>query len=374
MTRWMISVGLALAACAPPAAEPALDIAAAPANLDALGRTAQLRVVATNADGTLGRGAVTLEATPGELDATSFELDAYGTQRTTLTCVATDPACTPGASITVKASWTPPKGDVVKATRELHIATPPPTWTPASCPPEAKLVYLFTDEATLYSDHPPSKSLLRLGQLQCAAGTAHPNSMAVSQDGLGWLNYSDGSLFVVNLRTRKCTATSFVPPAGWTDFGMGFSPDSATSVTETLFIASPQGLAKVDLQAMRATVVGPFGGAYAGRGAELTSTPEGALFGFFVPSDLDAGMQLARVAKDTAAVSQPRAFPTLTLGASFAYAFSSWSPDFYLYTSSDGANTTVTRYSPATDVASTYMTAPAGVRVLGAGVSRCGGD
>lgn len=374
MTRRLVGVVALLAACGPPAGEPTLEITSAPANLDALGRTAQLRVVATNADGTIGKGTVTLAATPGELDETSFELDGYGTFRTGLTCPATDPACTPGASLTVRGTWTPPKGDAVAGTRTLHINTPPPTWTPASCPPEAKLVYLFSDDATLYSYHPPTKSLLRLGQLKCAAGSATPNSMAVSQDGVAWLNYSDGSLFRVNVRTLACTPTAFVPPAGWTSFGMGFSPDSATAITETLYIASALGLAKVDLQAMQATLVGPFSGAIAARGAELTSTPNGALFGFFVPAATTAGMQLAAIAKDTAVTSPPKDFPTLTLGSSFAYAFSSWGADFYLYTSSDGAPTTVTKYSPATDAVSTWMTAPTGVRILGAGVSRCGGD
>lgn len=86
-------------------------------------------------------------------------------------------------------------------------------------------------------------------------------------------------------------------------------------------------------------------------------------------------MQLGHLTKSNADSTLAKDFPTLTLGtSSFAYAFSSWGPDFYLYTSAAGAPTTVTKYSPANDSVVTYMTAPAGVRILGAGVSRCGAD
>lgn len=44
--------GAVLAACAPPAGEATLELTSAPTALDALGRTAQLRVVATGADWT----------------------------------------------------------------------------------------------------------------------------------------------------------------------------------------------------------------------------------------------------------------------------------------------------------------------------------
>ena len=368
---WTVFV-LLWAACGPTALD-SLDLSASPSQFDALGRTVQLRVVATNADGTIGQGTLTLKASPGELDATTLELDSYGTVRTTLTCVATDPECAPGASVDVRVTWTPKSGLAVRADKSVRIGMPPQTWTAASCPTDAKLVYLFTDGAALYSFNPSTKAMVLLGQLQCGATSATPNSMAVSQDGVAWVSYSDGALYRVNVRTLSCTATSFVPPSGWTNYGMGFSPDSATSVSETLFISGTQGLAKVDLQAMKATFIAPFGGLATTRGAELTSSPDGSLFGFFLPTSA-VGVAVARIAKDTGVTSQRRDFPTITMGNQFAFAFSSWGPDFYLYTASDTSISTVTKYSPTADTASTYMTGPAGQRILGAGVSRCGGD
>ncbi|MCC6334916.1 MAG: hypothetical protein IT380_13145 [Myxococcales bacterium] len=366
-------LAVGLLACAP-AAQPTLTLTAAPPTLDGLGRTSYLRVVATEADGTIGTGTIVLQAFVGELDETTIELDAFGTVRTRFTCTSTTTGCTPGAPLDVEARWMKEGQRVAVATRSLRIESPPRVWTRASCPEEAKLIYLFTDTADLYSFYPPTKDLRRIGKLACpAAGGATPNSMAVSQDGSGWVNYGDGSLFRINVRTVNCAATSFVPPAGWTRFGMGFSPDSADSPDETLFIAANGALARVDLGAMRASVVGSFGGAATGT-AELTGTPEGKLFGFFPPSTAGGVMSLAEVSKATAVTSGLRVFPSLTLGQAYAYAFSSWGPDFYLYTSSDGAPTTVTQYLTGTDTDSTWLTAAPGVRILGAGASRCGGD
>lgn len=380
MRRWWLTSTLVLAACTPPGADPTLEITVAPSTLDALGRTGRVRVVATNGDGTIGQGTLTLETSPGELDATAFEFDAYGTSTTTLTCAASDTACPEGARVVLDGKWTLPDGGIVRSTRSLAIGrtgvgTQPTTWSPASCPAEAKLVYLFSDSATLFSFYPPTRSLVALGPLQCPAGSATPNSMAVSQDATAWVSYSDGKMFRVNLRTRNCTATTFTPPSGWTSYGMGFAPESDTSPVETLFIASPQGLAQVNLQTMKATLVGPFSGPFAGRGAELTGTSAGGLYGFFLPPAAGGGMQLGQLTKSNAETTLAKDFPTLVLGAaSFAYAFSSWGPDFYLYTSAGGDPTTVTRYKPGDGSVITYMTAPAGVRILGAGVSRCGAD
>ena len=382
MKRWACSwCWVVLAACPAPSNEPLLEIRVVPSPLDALGRTAKVRIVATNGDGTIGAGSVKVGTDPGEFDQTQFDLDSFGTATTTLTCLATDPLCTEGARIDLRGTWTLPDGGLTRTTKvvavaQIGVGDQASTWSRANCPPEAKLIYVFTDSETLFSFHPPTKALVAIGRLQCpAVSSARPNSMAVGQDAVAWVGFSDGSMFRVNLRTLSCTATTFTPPAGWSSYGMGFVPDSDTSPTESLFIASPAGLARVDIRTMQPTVIGSFGGAFSGRGAELTGTPGGDLFGFFLPQASGGGMQLAHLTKTNAVAVLTKDFPTITLSTmSFAYAFSSWGPDFYLYTSSDGAPTRVTKYSTRTDAVETYLTAPAGVRILGAGVSRCGGD
>jgi hypothetical protein len=371
--RWAL-VTFALVSCAP-ATDPDLSLVISPSVMDAFGRSVRVHAVATNADGTIGVGTVTISTSLGELDDTSFTLDDFGTATTTLSCPSSDAACTPGSDLTVTAVWKRTKAPLeVTGEKKVHLATPPPMWSPQSCASESKLVYLFTDTAQLLSFDPASKTLHVIGSLVCPT-QASPNSMAVSQDGIGWLNYSDGSLFRVNVRTASCQATTFVPPPGWTQFGMGFAPDSANSPTETLFISgsASQGLAKIDLTTMHTTVIGDFTGVITGS-AELTATGDGQLYGYFVPTSGSGPMSLARIDRTTGLTSGLRTFQDLSLTPTqFAFAFSAWQGDFYLYTSSGTALSSVTRYDPPTDAESVWLTpAQVGVRIVGAGVSRCG--
>jgi hypothetical protein len=189
------------------------------------------------------------------------------------------------------------------------------------------------------------------------------------------LNYSDGKLYRINVRNAVCQATSFVPPAGWTHFGMGFKPETSTSVNETLYIAGAQaqGLARVDVQTMQTTLIGLFSGVATG-GAELTGTADAELFGYFLPSGASGAMRVAKIDPVSGMTSAGRDFPELMVNRmAFAYAFSAWGTEFYLYTSAGSELSTVTRYVPATNQSSLHMSASmVGVRIVGAGVSRCG--
>lgn len=54
-------------------------VTTSPMTMNAVARTVRVRVVATNADGTLGQGEVKLTTSIGELDDELFTLDEYGT-------------------------------------------------------------------------------------------------------------------------------------------------------------------------------------------------------------------------------------------------------------------------------------------------------
>lgn len=355
---------------------PSLTVTASPSMMDAISRTVRVRVVAANTDGTIGAGVVKLTASLGELDDETLTLDEFGTAGTTLTCPKTSEACKPGAAIELSASWVRTAAPLsVTASKVVRIGSLATTWSLETCPAESKLVYLFTDSAELYSFHPPTKALRRIGTLVCPSGTARPNSMAVSQDGTAYLNYDDGKLYRVNVRNASCQATAFVPPAGWTRFGMGFKPETSTSVTETLFIAGSgsQGLARVDLQTMQATLIGMFSGVATGA-AELTGTADAELFGYFLPSGTGGAMRVVKINPMTGMTSDARDFPELMVNLmAFAYAFSAWGTEFYLYTSSGAELSSVTRYVPATNQSLLHMdSTQLGIRIVGAGVSRCG--
>lgn len=240
------------------------------------------------------------------------------------------------------------------------------------CTEAAKLVYVVSDRNELFSFAPDRVSFTKVGELNCPAGAATPNSMAIDRAGTAWVNYSDGSLFKVSTNDASCTATSYVPnQAGFQRFGMAFATDSATSQDETLYVVGiigtlgGKGLAKIDLDTMKLTQLGDFSGELKGQGAELTGTGDGRLFGFFTTQP-DA--TLAEISVKDGSTSNPTSLNGVNTGN--AWAFSFWGGDFWFYTA-ESSDSTVTRKQTSTDGKLSAAKDVGGFRIVGAGVSTC---
>jgi hypothetical protein len=252
--------------------------------------------------------------------------------------------------------------------------TPTPTGNQAGCSEAAKLVYVVSDSNELFSFAPDKTTFSKIGQLDCPAGGATPNSMAVDRAGTAWVNFSDGALFKVSTADASCTATTYAKgQGGLTRFGMAFATDSATSQEETLYVVGIEGinggkgLAKIDLTTMSLTKLGDFSGPLKGQGAELTGTGDGRLFGFFTTQP---NATLAQIDKGTGATSGDTKLSGVNTGN--AWAFSFWGGDFWFYTSSGVSPSTVTRKQSSTDGAITIAKQDVGgFRIVGAGVSTC---
>jgi hypothetical protein len=243
----------------------------------------------------------------------------------------------------------------------------------AGCSDAAKLVYVVSEENTLHSFQPNKSTFTTIGTLNCPSSST-PNSMAVDRSGTAWVNYADGGLFKVSTADASCQATTFQPGQhGFVKFGMAFATNGAGTTDETLFVCgitglnAGQGLAKIDLQSMTLTPIGDFSGSLRGKGAELTGTGDGRLYGFFTTQP---NATLAQIAEDTAASSGDKDLAGVNTG--LAWAFSFWGGDFWFYTS-DGFNPSkVTRLKAATDGSiGTAMGDVGGFRIVGAGVSTC---
>lgn len=240
------------------------------------------------------------------------------------------------------------------------------------CSEAAKLVYVVSDQNELFSFAPDKLSFTKIGELDCPAGLATPNSMAIDRTGNAWVNFSDGALFKVSTRDASCSATSFQKNQnGFVRFGMAFATNSATSQEETLYVvgiegvSDGKGLAKIDLGTMKLTPLGDFSGRLAGQGAELTGTGDGRLFGFFTTSPA----ALAEIDKGSGSTTNDQSLTGVNTGA--AWAFSFWGGDFWFYTST-GAPSTVTRKQTSTDGSlSVPKKDVGGFRIVGAGVSTC---
>lgn len=245
----------------------------------------------------------------------------------------------------------------------------------AGCSEEAKQVYVVSEQYDLYKFEPDKLAFTKIGRLACAASGATPNSMAVDRSGTAWVNYSDGRLFKVSTKDAKCTGTSFQPgQAGLLKFGMAFASNAAGSQEETLFVSGihdstfndgGKGLAKIDLSSLKLTPVSDYDGALAKKGAELTGTGDGRLYGFFTTFP-DA--TLARIEKASATTSESRALEGVFTGT--AWAFSFWGGDFWFYTSS-GPPSSVTRLHAKTGEIEVVKQDVGGFRIVGAGVSTC---
>lgn len=246
----------------------------------------------------------------------------------------------------------------------------------AGCSEAAKLVYVVSDDNDLFSFAPDKTAFTKIGTLDCPAGGATPNSMAIDRTGTAWVNYSDGALFKASTADASCQATSYENgQGGITRFGMAFATNTATSQEETLFVVGIEamnggrGLAKIDLTTMKLTSLGDFSGTLRGKGAELTGTGDGRLFGFFTTQP-DA--TLAQINKDDGATTGDANLNGVNTGS--AWAFSFWGGDFYFYTATATGlgGSKVTRKQTSGDGAlSTAKDDVGGFRIVGAGVSTC---
>ncbi len=243
----------------------------------------------------------------------------------------------------------------------------------AGCSDAAKLVYVVSEENDLYSFQPNKLAFKRIGTLNCPSSDT-PNSMAVDRSGTAWVNYSDGNLFKVSTADASCQKTSFQPnQSGFVKFGMAFATNGAGSTDETLYVCGidgingGKGLAKIDLGTMKLTTLGDFSGTLRGKGAELTGTGDGRLYGFFTTQP---NATLAQIDEGTAASSGNKDLNGVNTG--LAWAFSFWGGDFWFYTSDGISASKVTRLKTSSDNSiATAQSDVGGFRIVGAGVSTC---
>ncbi len=259
---------------------------------------------------------------------------------------------------------------------------------PDICPDAGStVIYAITTQSVLLSFYPPTASFTTIGTINCPDPIpgSEPFSMAVSRQGVAYVEYSgppgtpDGRIFRVSTKTAQCGPTGFVPGnAGFPiNFGMAFSADldGGTEAGETLYIAGdlggvgmgPTQLATIDVNTFRTHPIGqvaPFI-----TGAELTGTGSGQLYAFYLTGNI--GMSpaaIGQIDKTSARLLSSVSLPTIDISTGWAFGF--WGGDFYTFTSPDGVNTTVQRYRPSDGTVGTVATLT-GLVVDGAGVSTC---
>ncbi len=164
----------------------------------------------------------------------------------------------------------------------LNAQVPLSGYIDTNCTSAGLLIYVVDQDGTFSTFNPETLTFKDLGPLTCPT-TADPFSMAVDQNAIAWVLFTDYNIYRVDPATLNCTATAFVPNKQMQQFGMGFSFDPASN-TDTLFIAGgsavetpPIDLATISFPTLAVSIITQiFQGS-----PELTGTGDGQLWGFF---------------------------------------------------------------------------------------------
>jgi hypothetical protein len=240
------------------------------------------------------------------------------------------------------------------------------------------LVYLLSEDNTLWSFYPPTLGLMPIGTLDCNDSPSSPYSMAVDRRGIAYSVFTDGRLFRVDTASAACLPTSFAPGQDqFVTFGMAFVANTGGDAGETLYVDEgnagsksipSRGLASIDTTAYALNYVAAFAPPILG--AELTGTSDGRLFAFYTNAT-NTGSHIVEVDRTTGSVLADNLLQVGTPNDGYAFAF--WGGLFWVFTSSatlTGNQTIVTSFDPVTKI-ETPTTTWTTVAVVGAGVSTC---
>jgi streptogramin lyase len=239
------------------------------------------------------------------------------------------------------------------------------------CVAASRWIYAVDNVGIFWRFDPATSTFTKIGALNCPAAPGEtPFSMAVDQNAVAWVVYTDGNLYKVDTGTGRCEATSFqVEQYGFLTFGMGFVFDPSTGI-DTLYIAADESndmgseLATLSFPSLEVTPIGPI----AAGSAELTGTGDGSLWGF-VPSWANPDRQavLVRLDPTSGATLEQYAYPSLPSGAGpHSWAVKFWGGSFWIFL--DGLVYEVPRATPQTIRPVITDTTH---NIVGAGVSTC---
>jgi hypothetical protein len=220
--------------------------------------------------------------------------------------------------------------------RAPDASVPLSAYVNSVCVEASRWIYTVDTSGMLSKFDPSTLKFTEIAMLTCSRSPgsfASPNSMAVDQNAVAWVGYSDGNLYKVDTSNGKCEPTTFaVDQHGLYVFGMGFVFDPSTGI-DTLYIAggayvgaSMVTLATVSFPSLVATPVGSVSAGF----PELSGTGDGALWGF-IPGDVSSTAQatLVRLDPTNGKMLESFQYPSITESGSWAMKF--WGGSFWIF-------------------------------------------
>jgi hypothetical protein len=231
------------------------------------------------------------------------------------------------------------------------------------CEGTSDLVYVVSrDDKRLYLFDPATLAFEDLGELECDVYTS-PNSMAVARDGVGYVRYSDDTVYELDLETLDCKETSY-GGGGFGSFGMGFATDSSDTWRDKLYVANATSLAVLNTSTWKLEGVGNMPSQ-----SELTGNAEGELWAFL---PLESPAELVQISKDSGSKVKTHKLPGFPSPYDIdAFAFATWDGSFYLFVSEYGMGRSTDVYEVDAAGNMQKVRADVGFDVVGAGVSTC---
>jgi hypothetical protein len=268
--------------------------------------------------------------------------------------------------------------DVGIDTRDSFVADAPRDTCPstsgamgAECSPDARdWIYLLTAERGVFRFSPLTREVQLRGVIDCmvrdirGGATNTPYALTVDRRGGGWSSFRGGGLARLGLLDGTCTPTCLKGP--FPTWSLAFALDDAG--VENLYVeesAESNVLAKfgtLDLDNGKFTQLG--NNDAVSRGADLTATGDGRIFGFFHATT----NFLAEVDRTTGHLSGVIDLPWLNIRYGWAFAF--WGGSFWMFRSETSGETKLDRVDWPSG-AHTPVDVALKFTVVGAGVSTC---
>jgi hypothetical protein len=250
-----------------------------------------------------------------------------------------------------------------------NFATSDPRHAAPICVAGSSLIYFITAEQDLYRFDPAALTFTRVGPVRCDVDAdTIPETISVDRYGTAWVQFSNNRLYHVSTTDASCAPTAYVPHQfDTTLYDLAFAADVPSQPGETLYasLESERGIARIDTDGLKLTVIGRSTDPLYDNAFALTGTEDARLFGLFA---LPVGFTIAEIDKYSGRLLAMKELRNIYTTFTWAWAF--WGGVFWVFTTNGDPTSDITVYDPRDGSIST-VARDIGFNITAAGTSTC---